>query len=70
MWSVERKDGGRGIGFTGGHFHKNWGNVNYRKLVMNGIVWLVGLEVPKNGIESKVSEEDLKANLDPKGRRK
>ena len=25
-WAVERPDGGRGFGFTGGHFHKNWGN--------------------------------------------
>ena len=23
-WAVERQDGGRGFGFTGGHFHKNW----------------------------------------------
>src|SRR5207249_573069 len=24
-WAVERADGGRGFGFTGGHFHSNWG---------------------------------------------
>ena len=24
MWCTERGDGGRGVGFTGGHFHKNW----------------------------------------------
>ena len=23
-WSVDREDGGRGVGFTGGHFHKNF----------------------------------------------
>jgi len=23
-WVIERKDGGRGFGFTGGHFHTNW----------------------------------------------
>ena len=23
MWTVERKDGGRGVGFTGGHWHRN-----------------------------------------------
>src|SRR5262245_51793928 len=26
MWAVERPDGGRGFGFTGGHFHDNWRN--------------------------------------------
>ena len=23
-WAVQRQDGGRGFGFTGAHFHKNW----------------------------------------------
>ncbi len=69
MWCVERPDGGRGFGWTGGHYHKNWGNANYRKVVLNALVWLVKLEVPPNGVESAVSEEDLKLNLDPKGRK-
>ena len=25
-WAVQREDGGRGFGFTGGHFHKGWGD--------------------------------------------
>jgi len=66
MWAVERPDGGRGFGFTGGHFHDNWSNDNYRKVVLNGLVWLAKGEVPENGIESSVSEADLNANLDPK----
>ena len=24
MWGIEREDGGRGVGFTGGHYHRNW----------------------------------------------
>ncbi|NQZ58428.1 MAG: ThuA domain-containing protein, partial [Lentisphaeraceae bacterium] len=24
LWAYERQDGGRGFGFTGGHFHNNW----------------------------------------------
>lgn len=66
MWATERKDGGRGVGFTGGHFHKNWGDDNFRKVVLNALVWLCKVDVPKDGIESKVSDEELKANLDPK----
>jgi hypothetical protein len=66
MWAVERPDGGRGFGFTGGHFHDNWGNDNFRKLVLNALVWVCKVEVPANGIESTLSKEDLDKNLDPK----
>ena len=66
MWAAEREDGGRGFGFTGGHFHKNWGDENFRKVVLNAILWTAKAEVPANGVESKVSEEDLKRNLDVK----
>jgi type 1 glutamine amidotransferase len=65
-WAVERPDGGRGFGFTGAHAHRNWGNPNFRKLVLNAILWTAKLEVPGDGAESKVSESELKANLDPK----
>jgi putative membrane-bound dehydrogenase-like protein len=66
-WAVQRDDGGRGFGFTGGHFHKGWGNEDQRKLVLNAILWTAKVEVPANGVESKITDEDLAANLDPKG---
>lgn len=66
LWVVERPDGGRGFGFTGGHYHSNWGNDNFRKVILNTVVWLVKLDVPQNGIESTITAEDLKQNLDPK----
>jgi len=65
-WAVQRDDGGRGFGFTGGHFHNGWGNDDQRKLVLNAIVWSAKGEVPADGVKSSVSESDLKANLDPK----
>jgi hypothetical protein len=70
MWAVERSDGGRGVGFTGGHFHKNWQDDNFRKVVLNAAVWICKLEVPKAGVASAVTETDLKKNLDPKGQKK
>jgi type 1 glutamine amidotransferase len=70
MWAVERADGGRGFGFTGGHFHDNWGNGQYRKVVLNALLWLAKAEVPAGGVESKVTQEDLDANLDPKPQRR
>lgn len=65
-WAFERPDGGRGFGFTGCHYHKNWGNDNIRKLVLNAILWTAKLEVPPNGVASTVTAEELKQNLDPK----
>jgi type 1 glutamine amidotransferase len=70
MWAVERANGGRGFGFTGGHFHDNWGNDSYRKVVLNAMLWLAKVEVPANGVESSVSAEQLEANLDPKPAKK
>lgn len=66
MWSATRKDGGRGFGFTGGHYHKNWANDDFRKVVLNAILWSAKMEVPKNGFESTVIAEELKQNLDKK----
>lgn len=66
LWLVERADGGRGFGFTGGHFHLNWGDDNYRRLVLNTLVWMAGAEVPPGGVVSEVTEEQLMQNLDPK----
>ncbi|HEV8542116.1 MAG TPA: ThuA domain-containing protein [Verrucomicrobiae bacterium] len=69
MWATERPDGGRGFGFTGAHYHKNWANEDFRKSVLNAILWSAKMDVPKNGVECSISEDDLKANLDPKGKR-
>jgi hypothetical protein len=66
LWVVERPDGGRGFGFTGGHFHVNWGNDDFRKTILNTLVWVSKAEVPESGVSSKVSELDLYQNLDPK----
>jgi type 1 glutamine amidotransferase len=65
-WAYERPDGGRGFGFTGGHYHHNWDNENTRKLVLNAILWIAKVEVPKNGVTSEVTAADLTANLDAK----
>jgi hypothetical protein len=70
MWAVERADGGRGVGFTGGHFHKNWKDDNFRKVVLNAALWICKVKVPKDGVASTVTEEELKENLDPKRPRK
>ncbi|MFM7845010.1 MAG: PVC-type heme-binding CxxCH protein, partial [Planctomycetota bacterium] len=64
-WVAERKDGGRGFGFTGGHDHWNWGDPNFRKLVLNAIVWISKGDVPVQGVNGQpVSLDDLESNQD------
>ena len=69
MWASERADGARGFGFTGGHYHRNWGDENFRKLVLNAILWAAKVEVPTNGVNSTLNAADLEQNLDLKGRK-
>jgi putative membrane-bound dehydrogenase-like protein len=68
-WVYERPGGkGRGFGYTGGHFHRNWQVDGCRKTVLNAIVWTAGLEVPASGVESTTpTDDEMGQNLDPKG---
>ncbi len=59
-WARERSDGGRGFGCSGGHVHWNWGNNQFRKLMLNAIVWTTGLDVPAVGVNAgRVTIDDL-----------
>lgn len=68
MWAAERSNGGRGFGFTGGHTHANWGDVNQRRIVLNALLWMAKAEVPVGGVVDTITAADLTVNLDPKGR--
>ncbi|MCS1408603.1 MAG: hypothetical protein M2R45_01779 [Verrucomicrobia subdivision 3 bacterium] len=68
MWAYQREDGGRGFGFTGGHRHVNWRNDNFRKVVLNGLLWIAKAEVPEGGVSSEVTDAEIKQNLDDKNR--
>ena len=71
LWAVERPDGGRGFGFTGGHFHDNWQSDDFRKVILNALCWVAKVDVPANGIESEsVGESEIDLNLDDKRPRK
>jgi type 1 glutamine amidotransferase len=59
-WAVQRADGGRGFGYTGGHFHANWGDDHVRKMVLNAILWTARAEVPEGGVSSTVPPDALK----------
>jgi type 1 glutamine amidotransferase len=70
MWAVDNATGSRGFGFTGGHYHKNWGDPNFRKVVLNAMLWAAKMEVPAAGIESSVNAIDLEQNQDLKNQPK
>ncbi|MDA7667892.1 ThuA domain-containing protein, partial [bacterium] len=67
-WAYERPEGkGRGFGFTGGHVHMNWRHDDYRKIVLNAILWTARVGIPEDGVPSATpTEEEMHANLDPK----
>jgi type 1 glutamine amidotransferase len=52
-WAYEREDGGRGFVMGGVDFHDNLSTVDdYRRYLLNGIVWIAGLGVPQGGVQS------------------
>ena len=65
MWVSENENGSRGFGFTGGHYHDNWQDDNFRKVVLNAIGWIAHVDIPENGIPSQTpTMEELKENQD------
>lgn len=56
-WAYDRPAGGRGFGFTGGHYHANWQDDNFRKIVLNAIVWTAKIKVPNDGIPSSTPDD-------------
>jgi len=67
-WASEQPGKGRSFGFTGGHNHKNWGNENFRRIVVNAILWTAKIDVPEAGAKVDLDPIDLNRNLDNKGK--
>lgn len=59
-WAWERPDGGRSFGFSGLHFHENWKQRAYRRLVAQGVLWTLKMPIPKAGLAVEVPESELK----------
>ena len=54
------------FGFTGAHFHDNWGDERFRRVVVNAALWVAGVEPPSGGAQIELDPSDLDENLDPK----
>ena len=59
-WVYTRKDNkgdlgpGRSFGFTGCHFHINFGIPEFRRLIVNGMLWTADVKVPEKGAPVKL----------------
>lgn len=58
-WACEREGGGRAYATTLGHFYENFQREPFRKMVVNAILWTAKAEVPEQGANVKLSEQDL-----------
>ena len=65
-WATQRDDGGRGFGFCGGHFYRNWNNRDLREVVVNGILWSAKADIPRGGAKVDIPAEQLIVPLDVK----
>lgn len=54
-WCVQRERG-RGFAIVMPHFYKNWSDDDLRRLILNGIVWTAGREVPEGGVATDLPE--------------
>ena len=61
MWVYERPGGGRSFGFTGGHTHTNWGDVDQRKVMLNALLWIAKVDVPPRGVEDTITRRILRS---------
>jgi hypothetical protein len=64
-WAYQRPDGGRGFGFTGAHNHESWRDDNFRKVVLNEILWTAKVEIPSDGCPSPTPDKtQIQKNID------
>ncbi|MBI3823034.1 MAG: ThuA domain-containing protein [Planctomycetes bacterium] len=65
-WTYERPESnnGRSFGCVLGHFHSNFGEKQFRQMLVNGILWTAHREVPEMGAPVAVKAKDLE--LPPK----
>lgn len=71
-WAYERPDSknGRSFGLVCGHFHDNFGEKNFRKAIINGVLWTAHLNVPATGAPVNIVAKDLELPPPPKKAKK
>ncbi len=62
-WAYERPHGGRTFTFTGAHLHESLSDENYRRFLVNSILWSAGQEIPPSGAPVALTPDRLKEYL-------
>lgn len=65
-WAYERPAGGRSFSFTGLDAHSAWSQAGMRQLMVNGVLWSAGIEIPSMGAPCEIGDEQLTAYLTPR----
>ncbi|HTQ35846.1 MAG TPA: ThuA domain-containing protein [Steroidobacteraceae bacterium] len=65
-WAYERPGGGRSFCFSGLDAHRAWAPAGLRQLIVNGVLWSAGLEIPAAGAPCSADAHALTADLTPR----
>lgn len=65
-WAYQRPSGGRTFCFTGLDAHDAWSLDGMRQLMVNGILWSAGAEIPEGGAACAIDQEQLAALQTPR----
>lgn len=60
-WTYDRPAGGRSFSFSGLDAHSAWELPGMRQLVVNGILWSAGVQIPEKGAPSEIEKSALDA---------
>jgi hypothetical protein len=64
-WAYQRPHG-RSFSFTGLDAHSAWSLTGMRQLVVNGVLWSAGADIPTSGASCKIEEASLVALQTPR----
>jgi hypothetical protein len=65
-WTYDRPDGGRSFSFTGLDAHSAWSLAGLRRMMVNGVLWSAGIEIPVSGAPCEISDARLLAIETPR----
>ena len=65
-WTFDRASGGRSFNFSGLDAHSAWELDGMRKLVINGILWSAGVEIPDGGAKCEADKTLVDSFLTPR----
>ena len=65
-WAYERPGGGRSFAFTGLDAHSAWSHIGLRRLLVRGILWTAGIDIPAAGAPVEADSAMLQSFLTPR----